>query len=87
MDHLRFAVAIMLPDATASDVARSAIFHNVHIIDKEPFDPLSDYGTYPYREPLANGAKVFALFITAADSYLIDEGVSLEEVLMSLRNT
>lgn len=86
MDHLRFAVAIMLPGATASDVARSAIFHNVHIIDKEPFDTLADYGSYPYTEPLANGAQVFALFITPTDSYLIDDGASLENVLMTLRD-
>lgn len=86
MDHLRFAVAIMLPDATASDVARSAIFHDVDIIDKEPFDPLADYSTYPYMEPLANGAQVFALFITPTDSYLIDDGASLKDVLISLRD-
>jgi hypothetical protein len=84
MEHLRFAVCIVLPGATSSDVVKAAITHTVHIIDKEPFDPSRDYNNFPQAETLENGARIFPLFVLPDDSVLVDDRTSMKDALTTI---
>ena len=81
MEHFRFAVCIVLPGTTSSDVVKAAMTHRVHIIDKEPFYISRDYNDFPVAETLENGARIFPLFVLPGESILVDDNISMNDAL------
>lgn len=86
MDHLRFAFCIVFPDTSSLDVVNAAMRHNVHIIDKEKFDPKKDYTSYKHGYTLENGAEINPLFVFPADSILADNEHSFRKALQRLKD-
>ncbi len=69
---LQFAVAIVFPEAGVKDIVSSAMKSNVHIIDKENYDPDKDYIAYSASyEPYVNGSKILLLFIFPQEEYIL----------------
>jgi hypothetical protein len=86
MDHSRFAICIIFPGATAYDVVNAAIKHNVHILDREPYDPEKNYSTKRYATA-ANGASIVSLFLFPEEkSILAENDNDLELAIKKIRN-
>jgi hypothetical protein len=85
MEHFRFAVCIVLPGTTSSDVVKAAMAHRVHIIDKELFNPSRDYRVFPQAATLENGARIFPLFVLPHNSILVDDTISMNDALATIR--
>lgn len=81
MKNLRFAVAVLMPQASTSDIVSAAIRNQVHIIDKENFDPLKDY-RFSKRE---NEVDIFPLFIFGKQTILADTEESYNRAISVIR--
>ena len=81
MDTLRFAVCVVFPETTASDVAHAAITHGVHVLDKEEYDPRKDYTNYEEIEIQNQSQNIIPLFVFPTTSVLAADENSWKEAL------
>ena len=71
---LQFAVAIVFPNASVKDIVSAALKSDVHIIDKENYNPEKDYLAYSASyEPYVSGSKILLLFIFAEGQYILTD--------------
>lgn len=71
---LQFAVAIVFPEAGVKDIVSAATKCNVHIIDKEDYDPDKDYIAYSASyEPYVLDNKILLLFIFPHEEYILTD--------------
>ncbi|RYE25463.1 MAG: hypothetical protein EOP51_04050 [Sphingobacteriales bacterium] len=89
---LQFAVAIVFPNVDVKDIVTAAVKSEVHIIDKENYDPEKDYIAYSKSyEPYVNGSKILLLFIFPEGHYTLadteDHLVEAAEKIKALQQT
>ncbi len=69
---LKFAIAIVFPEADIKDIVQAALKNNVHIIDKEVYDASKDYVAYSASyQPYINGSKIHLLFIFGEGDFIL----------------
>jgi len=92
---LQFAVAIVFPNASVKDIVSAAMKNNVHIIDKENYDPEKDYIAYSASyQPYVQGSKILLLFIfpeeesilTNTEQNLMEAAAKISELRQSALN-
>jgi len=86
MSGSRFAVCIIYPGTTMSDIVHAVQKHNVDILNTEQFDPVIDYKTYICSEKFNKDLNIFALFISSSGSALIEEYSEIEVVIRQLQH-
>ncbi len=84
MNSLNFAKCIVFPGVTASDIVAAAIRYNVHILDKETFDPKKDYRLFEDEEVMIEGVTIVQLFLFPHDAILVNNRNELQHVLETI---
>ncbi|RYZ54915.1 MAG: hypothetical protein EOP49_04075 [Sphingobacteriales bacterium] len=81
MDYSTFAFCIAFPGTTPTDLVKAALEHGVHIVNKELFDPFTDYEAFSSRIRLENGPPILPLFLFPEVSILADNEEKLHEAV------
>jgi hypothetical protein len=85
MEDLRFAVCIILPEATLSQLVKASLHYHVQILNYQTFQEGRDYNSYSPANNAQNGIQIFPLFIFPDTSILLQDESSSEQIRTRLK--
>lgn len=72
MTPTQFAIAIVFPGVGIKEVVSAAIKSQVHIVDREFYNPAKDYGAFSASyEPYLNGSRIMLLFVFPEGAFIL----------------
>lgn len=81
MNHSGFAICILFPGTTVTDIVNAATKHHVVILNKEAFDPAKDYNDLYHLKDQERRITIFPLFIFPSKAILASNPSSFQEAL------
>ena len=86
MTVIQFAIAIVFPGATPTDIVKAALRYEVHILNQENYEATTDYTVYDTKYgSFMNGSRLYLLFIFPGNSILANDDRKLQEAMLELK--